>query len=442
MQTITHLGKVISLILLFTVYAGRLHGMDEGVAEAAQASDANKELIEAAKTGDLGRAEAALANHAALDARNSSGMQALHHAARGGHLPIVHLLIERGAPLNFLDDSDFAPIHHAVTQNHVDIVRELLENGVPIATDTYLFGHGHLSNSPSPEITQLLANYGDIPRSHDDTRVEAAFNNDPLLVAIALHDENRALELLANYLIEKPAAEERPEIGESKEGEGKEEEEKEKETENVVQRFLSRRPTPREKKLVVALPGEAINSLSRALVLAAGQGETDIVKFILTYFNQALPETTLQEALTGAAFAGHIGNLSLILNYVSASSEWKQALDRSLFLAAVQQHEDIVNLILKRSFEHHINLDIHSVGRRITRILRNKFITDEQRKNYSNIRATLIDAAKIKTTETTLHQSQKSEEISAELRSLVALLPPELIWLMLSFLQPPEPSYK
>jgi ankyrin repeat protein len=74
---------------------------------------ANFELIEAAKTGDEGRARLALTKGGNVGFRDGTGRIALHYAAARRNLPIVVLLTEAGASVHSEDAVGLQPCHLA-----------------------------------------------------------------------------------------------------------------------------------------------------------------------------------------------------------------------------------------------------------------------------------------------------------------------------------------
>jgi ankyrin repeat protein len=67
-----------------------------------------------------------------VNAKDRSGMTALHRAAYGEHEAIVRLLLERGADINAISRSGMTALHVAAEYGHEAIVRLLLEEGADI----------------------------------------------------------------------------------------------------------------------------------------------------------------------------------------------------------------------------------------------------------------------------------------------------------------------
>jgi ankyrin repeat protein len=77
-----------------------------------------KEIIDAARAGDLARVQAELARDTRLArASNETGDTALHHAAHNGHLHVVHALLAAGADADAVRGDGYRPIHLALMPN-------------------------------------------------------------------------------------------------------------------------------------------------------------------------------------------------------------------------------------------------------------------------------------------------------------------------------------
>ena len=96
-----------------------------------------------------------------MDARNDSGLSALHLAARAGETDIARLLIIKGADINDgRNDFGVTPLHLASGENQVETVRMLLEFGAD-TTLPDVNGDSALSRAERHEhwevVTTLLA---------------------------------------------------------------------------------------------------------------------------------------------------------------------------------------------------------------------------------------------------------------------------------------------
>ena len=94
----------------------------------------SEQLIEAAKSGDVGRVAQALAAGADVDSRDATGATALMIAAHGGHLGAVRALIAAGADVNATDSLGWSALVKALYNSEADcgfpdVVETLIERG-------------------------------------------------------------------------------------------------------------------------------------------------------------------------------------------------------------------------------------------------------------------------------------------------------------------------
>jgi ankyrin repeat protein len=102
--------------------------------------EANKEIIKAAKSGDLEKVKGLLETDPALvHARDKDGSTPLHCAAWKGHQQVVELLLKAGADVNAQNTNDHwgtTPLHAAAHANQAAIAELLIERGAaPNAKD-------------------------------------------------------------------------------------------------------------------------------------------------------------------------------------------------------------------------------------------------------------------------------------------------------------------
>jgi ankyrin repeat protein len=103
-------------------------------------AEANKEIIKAAKSGDIEKVKGLLETDAALvHARDKDGSTPLHCAAWKGHHEIVEFLLKAGADVNGQNTNEHwgtTPLHAAAHANQAAIAELLIEHGAePNAKD-------------------------------------------------------------------------------------------------------------------------------------------------------------------------------------------------------------------------------------------------------------------------------------------------------------------
>ena len=99
-------------------------------------SDQQKQIIKAAKTGDVATIRTLVeADKTLLDARDSDGSTPLHYAAWKGQPEVVTLLLELGADIQAVNQNSHwgtTPLHAAAHGNQSKAARILIEKGADI----------------------------------------------------------------------------------------------------------------------------------------------------------------------------------------------------------------------------------------------------------------------------------------------------------------------
>lgn len=98
--------------------------------------DANKEIIKAAKSGNLEKMKALLGMDATLvHARDADGSTPLHCATWKGHRTVVEYLLASGADVNAQNNNEHwgtTPLHAAAHANQAEIARMLIAGGADV----------------------------------------------------------------------------------------------------------------------------------------------------------------------------------------------------------------------------------------------------------------------------------------------------------------------
>jgi len=101
---------------------------------------AKSALFQAVRSGNLDDVKAALANGAAVNARDEDGETALNRAADGGDFEIVRFLVENGADLDNKGTNDKTPLMYAIysrepKESHNAIIPYLVEKRADVSND-------------------------------------------------------------------------------------------------------------------------------------------------------------------------------------------------------------------------------------------------------------------------------------------------------------------
>lgn len=98
--------------------------------------DLHKQIIKAAKSGDLASIRMLLVLDATLiEARDKDGSTPLHCAVWKGHQAAVEFMVERGADVNVQNQNDHwgtTPLHAAAHANQAAIAEMLIERGADV----------------------------------------------------------------------------------------------------------------------------------------------------------------------------------------------------------------------------------------------------------------------------------------------------------------------
>ena len=129
--------------------------------------DPSKEIIKAAKKGDVAMLKSLLATDKKLvDARDTDGSTPLHCATWKGHPEIVEALLAAGADVNAVNQNEHwgtTPLHAAAHANQAQIAQLLIDHGAnPKARDnegrTPLF---HTTFHKAKAVAKLLERFAE-----------------------------------------------------------------------------------------------------------------------------------------------------------------------------------------------------------------------------------------------------------------------------------------
>ncbi|CAL1299963.1 unnamed protein product [Larinioides sclopetarius] len=113
-----------------------------------------------------------LENETHVDANQTFyGFTALHLAAAKGHLNLINTLIEKEANVNFKSDMDFVPLHYAASGGHFEVVKLLLLKGAETSAQTVLGLtplHSAMDSGDVATITVLLQHGAEVKASYLD----------------------------------------------------------------------------------------------------------------------------------------------------------------------------------------------------------------------------------------------------------------------------------
>jgi ankyrin repeat protein len=128
-------------------------------------ADANKEIIRAAKSGDLEKVKGLLADDPALvHASDTDGSTPLHCATWKGHFETVAFLLSAGANPNARNNNGHwgtTPLHAAAHANQADIAKALIEHGADLNAE-YMNGKTplhHTTFHKAKAVAKLLESF-------------------------------------------------------------------------------------------------------------------------------------------------------------------------------------------------------------------------------------------------------------------------------------------
>ena len=103
-----------------------------GLARLATIQQPDRDILDAARRGDIAAVRSMLDAGVDIDTGNRYGATALFFAAEKGHLELVRLLVDRGARVD-IEDSFYrnTAINRAMQGGHPDVIGFLLSRGTP-----------------------------------------------------------------------------------------------------------------------------------------------------------------------------------------------------------------------------------------------------------------------------------------------------------------------
>ncbi|GLT89223.1 hypothetical protein SLE2022_072160 [Rubroshorea leprosula] len=104
----------------------------KGYKEVAGILEGGKELLTAARRGEVERLRLLLHRGVNINYCDQYGLTALHAAAIRGNKDVVLMLVESGLDLNCRDNEDHAPLHLAVEGGHLELVETLVDMGANV----------------------------------------------------------------------------------------------------------------------------------------------------------------------------------------------------------------------------------------------------------------------------------------------------------------------
>ncbi|XP_029045985.1 tankyrase isoform X2 [Osmia lignaria lignaria] len=127
--------------------------------------DAEEQLLEASKSGDLAAVERILqTNPHAVNCRDLDGRHStpLHFAAGFNRVPVVEYLLAHGADVHAKDKGGLVPLHNACSYGHYEVTELLVKHGASVnVADLWKFTPLHEAAAKGKyEIVRLLLRHG------------------------------------------------------------------------------------------------------------------------------------------------------------------------------------------------------------------------------------------------------------------------------------------
>ena len=92
----------------------------------------NKQLLDAARSGDLKTVKNCLYYGADIEAQDNDGLTSLMRASANGHIEIAQLLIDNGANINAKDNDGWTSLMRACFYGNIETAQFLIDNGANI----------------------------------------------------------------------------------------------------------------------------------------------------------------------------------------------------------------------------------------------------------------------------------------------------------------------
>ncbi|XP_033341670.1 tankyrase isoform X2 [Megalopta genalis] len=131
----------------------------------SETDDAEAQLLEASKSGDLAAVERILqTNPHAVNCRDLDGRHStpLHFAAGFNRVPVVEYLLAHGADVHAKDKGGLVPLHNACSYGHYEVTELLVKHGASVnVADLWKFTPLHEAAAKGKyEIVRLLLRHG------------------------------------------------------------------------------------------------------------------------------------------------------------------------------------------------------------------------------------------------------------------------------------------